>query len=71
MAKPMLEWELPEQGRKLPPREKHTMLDFARFLAAKREEESDEVVDLEHLTKPRVETLGYSYEVPMHRDCRG
>lgn len=47
MAKPILEQEILEQVRKLPHREKHTVLDFARFLAAKREEEeADEVVDL-------------------------
>ncbi len=47
MAKAILEQEISEEVRKLPPREKRTVLDFARFLAAKREEEeTDEVVDL-------------------------
>lgn len=46
MAKPMLEREILEEVRKLPRREKRTVLDFARFLAAKREEELDEAVDL-------------------------
>jgi hypothetical protein len=47
MAKPMLEQEILEEVRKLPHREKRTVLDFARFLAAKREEEGvGEIVDL-------------------------
>jgi hypothetical protein len=47
MAKPMLEQVILEEVHKLPSREKHTVLDFVRFLAAKREEkEADEVVDL-------------------------
>ncbi len=47
MAKAMLEQEILEEVRKLPRREKRTVLDFVRFLAAQREEEeADEVVDL-------------------------